>query len=56
MGELGVKAVLSYLHDGTKPKPSLGRKFVSTGVELIADKPTPGVKSIAADEAERVCW
>jgi hypothetical protein len=33
----------SYLHDGIEPKPSLGREFVSTGVELIADKPTPGL-------------
>jgi fructose transport system substrate-binding protein len=56
MGELGVKAVLSYLHDGTKPKPSPGREFVNTGVELIADTPVPGVQSITADEGQTRCW
>jgi fructose transport system substrate-binding protein len=56
MGELGVKAVLSYLHHGTKPKPSPGRSFVDTGVELITDKPAPGLKSITADEGQTSCW
>ena len=56
MGELGMKAALSYLHDGTKPKPSPGRQFFDTGVELIADRPARGVKSITADEGESVCW
>jgi hypothetical protein len=53
MGELGVKAVLGFLNDGTKPKPSPGREFVNTGVELIADTPAPGVKSITAEEGRR---
>ena len=56
MGELGVKAVLSYIHDGTKPQPSPGREFVATGVELITGTPAPGVQSITADEGESRCW
>jgi hypothetical protein len=41
---------------GTKPKLSPGRQFFDTGVERIADRPAPGVKSITADEGESVCW
>ena len=51
-----MEASLSYLHDGTKPKPSPGRQFFDTGVELIAGRPARGVKSINADGGESVCW
>jgi fructose transport system substrate-binding protein len=56
MGELGVEAVLSHLHDGTEPTPSPGREFVDTGVALIADTPAPGVPSITVDEGKARCW
>ncbi|HKC29482.1 MAG TPA: substrate-binding domain-containing protein, partial [Jatrophihabitans sp.] len=56
MGELGVQAVFSYLHDGTKPTPTPGRDFLDTGVVLISATPEPGVQSITADEGETRCW
>ena len=56
MGELGMKAALRYVDDGTRPKPSPGRDFYNTGIELVARRPAPGVRSITAGQGERVCW
>ena len=56
IGKLGVQAVVRYVRDGTRPKPSPGLDFFNTGVKLIADHPVPGVRTITPAEGERVCW
>ncbi|MFG1326721.1 substrate-binding domain-containing protein [Xanthobacter autotrophicus] len=56
MAQMGVEAVLKYATDGTKPKPSDGQDFVNTGVELVTDRPVPGLPSIDTAAALKKCW
>jgi fructose transport system substrate-binding protein len=56
MAELGVKAIVDLAKTGTKPANSAGLDFYNTGVELVTDKPSDGVKSITTTEASDICW
>jgi len=56
MAELGVKAIAKLADGGAKPKESEGVDFLNTGVELVTDKPTDGVKSITTAEGSKICW
>ena len=56
MASMGVQAVVDYAKTGKKPQPSPGLKFFNTGVNLVTDKPVPGVPSISTDEGLKKCW
>ena len=56
MAAMGVEAVKTYADTGDKPQPSPGLDFYNTGVELITDKPVPGVESATSDEGLKKCW
>ncbi|MDO5672382.1 MAG: substrate-binding domain-containing protein [Actinomycetaceae bacterium] len=47
----GVKAIVKYAKDGTKPSG-----FVDTGAELITDKPQPGLDSKDTAWGKENCW
>ncbi|WP_417555209.1 substrate-binding domain-containing protein [Microbacterium sp.] len=52
MAEEGVKAVVAYAKDGTKPKAG----FNDTGSVLITDKPMPGLDSKDTAWGLQNCW
>jgi fructose transport system substrate-binding protein len=56
MAEEGVKAVVAFAKDGTKPEPTSGKDFVDTGVTLITDKPVDGVESKDTAFGLENCW
>lgn len=56
MAALGIEAIANYAKDGTKPKPTEGKNFFDTGVNLVTDKPANGVKSIDTKEGLAKCW
>ncbi|WP_292491877.1 sugar ABC transporter substrate-binding protein [Mesorhizobium sp.] len=56
MAALGIEAIAKYAKDGTKPKPTEGKNFFDTGVNLVTDKPANGVKSIDTKEGLAKCW
>lgn len=56
MAQMGVDAVARFVKDGTRPKAADGRDFINTGVELVTDRPVPGLSSIAVDAALKRCW
>lgn len=56
MAELGVQAIVDLAKTGKKPNVSEGLDFFNTGVELVTDKPAPGVKSIDTAAASSICW
>ncbi len=56
MASLGTQAVVDYAKTGKKPQPTPGLNFLNTGVNLITDKPVPGVPSIGTDEGLKKCW
>lgn len=56
MASLGIEAIAAFAKDGTKPKPTEGKNFFDTGVNLVTDKPTNGVKSIDTKEGTAKCW
>lgn len=56
MAALGIEAIAKYAKDGTKPKPTEGKTFFDTGVNLVTDKPANGVKSIDTKEGLAKCW
>ncbi|RJF89422.1 sugar ABC transporter substrate-binding protein [Oleomonas cavernae] len=56
MAAKGVEAVKKFADEGVKPQASQGLDFVNTGVELVTDKPVPGVPSIDAAAALKKCW
>jgi fructose transport system substrate-binding protein len=56
MAALGIEAIAQYAKDGTKPKPTEGKDFFDTGVNLVTDKPVEGVKSIDVKEGTDKCW
>jgi fructose transport system substrate-binding protein len=45
MADLGVKAIVDFVKNGTKPAVSPGLDFFNTGVTLIAKDPVDGVES-----------
>jgi len=56
MAALGIEAIAAFAKDGTKPKPTEGKNFFDTGVNLVTDKPAKGVKSIDTKEGLAKCW
>lgn len=56
MAALGIEAIAAFAKDGTKPKPTEGKEFVDTGVNLVTDKPAEGVPSIDTKEGTDKCW
>lgn len=56
MASLGIEAIAQFAKDGTKPKPTEGKEFFDTGVNLVTDKPAEGVKSIDTKEGLEKCW
>ncbi len=56
MASKGVEAVVAFAKSGAKPAVTPGLDFFNTGVELVTDKPVPGVTSISSDEALKRCW
>ncbi|MBR3194551.1 sugar ABC transporter substrate-binding protein [Bosea sp. (in: a-proteobacteria)] len=56
MAAKGVEAVKKFATDGTKPQTSPGLDFVNTGVELVTDRPVPGLSSIDSAAALKKCW
>lgn len=56
MAAKGIEAVVEFAKSGKKPQVTPGLDFYNTGVELITDKPVPGVPSINSDEGLKRCW
>jgi fructose transport system substrate-binding protein len=56
MASLGIEAIAAFAKDGTKPKPTEGKDFFDTGVNLVTDKPANGVNSIDTKEGMAKCW
>jgi fructose transport system substrate-binding protein len=56
MAALGIEAIAQFAKDGTKPKPTEGKDFFDTGVNLVTGKPVEGVKSIDVKEGTDKCW
>lgn len=56
MAELGVKAIVDLVKDGTTPEPTDGLEFFNTGVALVTDQPVDGVESIDTAAALDICW
>jgi fructose transport system substrate-binding protein len=56
MAALGIEAIAAFAKDGTKPKPTEGKQFFDTGVNLVTDKPATGVTSIDTKEGTAKCW
>ena len=55
MAEEGVKAIVAYSKDETKPDQG-GKDFIDTGVTLITDKPVDGVESKDTAFGLENCW
>lgn len=56
MAAYGIEAIANFAKDGTKPKPTEGKSFFDTGVNLVTDKPVDGVPSISVKEGTDKCW
>jgi fructose transport system substrate-binding protein len=56
MAALGIEAIAQFAKDGTKPKPTEGKAFFDTGVNLVTDKAVEGVKSIDTKKGTELCW
>ena len=56
MAAYGIEAIANFAKDGSKPKPTEGKSFFDTGVNLVTDKPVDGVKSISVKEGTDKCW
>jgi fructose transport system substrate-binding protein len=51
-----IQAGVNWVKTGVKPTASPGLAFHDTGVELITDKPAPGVSSDTAAQGSSLCW
>ena len=56
MAAMGVAAAKTFAENGEKPKPTGGKDFVDTGVNLITDEPQDGVKSEDTAFGAENCW
>ena len=56
MAAYGIEAIANFAKDGSKPKPTEGKAFFDTGVNLVTDKPVDGVPSISVKEGTDKCW
>ena len=56
MASKGIDAVAEYAKSGKKPELTPGLDFYNTGVELITDKPVPGLPSLDSAQGLAKCW
>jgi len=56
MAAKGVEAVVEFAKSGKKPEKTPGLDFFNTGVQLITDKPVPGLLSKTSEEGLKMCW
>lgn len=56
MAKLGVEAISNFAKTGVKPKPTAGKDFYNTGVQLVTADPQSGVPSITVKKGEELCW
>jgi len=56
MASLGIEAIAAWAKDGSKPENTPGLDFFNTGVNLVTDKPAPGVESIDTKIGTDKCW
>jgi len=56
MGSDGVKAIVEYAKNGTKPTPDAGADFINTGITLVTDKPVTGLDSIDSTAGAASCY
>ncbi|MBX2881057.1 MAG: sugar ABC transporter substrate-binding protein [Granulosicoccus sp.] len=56
MASLGIEAIAAWAKDGSKPENTPGLDFFDTGVNLVTDKPAPGVESIDTKTGTDKCW
>jgi fructose transport system substrate-binding protein len=56
MAAYGIEAIKTWADTGAKPKPTEGKAFFDTGVNLVTDKPAAGVPSIDTKEGTAKCW
>lgn len=56
MAAYGIEAIKKWADTGEKPKPTEGKAFFDTGVNLVTDKPVAGVPSIDTKEGTAKCW
>ena len=56
MAGLGVGAIAKIARGGVKPSTTKSLGFYDTGVELVTDRPVPGVPSTSSAQALRTCW
>jgi fructose transport system substrate-binding protein len=56
MASKGIDAVAEFAKTGKKPENSVGLDFVDTGVELITDRPVPGLPSTGSEQGLKNCW
>jgi fructose transport system substrate-binding protein len=56
MAALGVEAIKTFAETGEKPKPTEGKDFFDTGVQLVTDQAADGVESIDVAKGEELCW
>lgn len=56
MAAYGIEAIKKWADTGEKPKPTEGKNFFDTGVNLVTDKPAEGVPSIDTKEGTAKCW
>jgi fructose transport system substrate-binding protein len=56
MASLGVQAAADFAKTGKKPEPTPGLDFFNTGVNIVTDKPVPGIDSITSAEGLKKCW
>ena len=56
MASLGIEAIKTFAETGEKPKPTEGKAFFDTGVNLVTDKAAAGVPSISVKEGLDRCW
>jgi len=56
MATKGIEAIKAWVDTGAKPKPTPGKKFFDTGVQLVTDHPIPGIPSISSKKGLALCW
>ena len=56
MASKGVEAIAEFAKSGKKPAKTPGLDFYDTGVELISDKPVPGLNSTSSKDGLKKCW
>jgi fructose transport system substrate-binding protein len=56
MASMGIEAIKAWATDKKKPTVTPGLNFFNTGVQLVTDKPVPGVESIDSKAGLAKCW